>query len=79
MKSDREIGRYGLFLWSTTLIILLVMSMNTRAAGGDEKISTIVIWDTTLPFNDSVDLQSVRTPRENLVIAQIEYNCKGFV
>jgi len=47
------------------LIILLVMSMNTRAAGGDEKISTIVIWDTTLPFNDSVDLQSVRTPREN--------------
>ena len=47
------------------MIILLVMSMNTRAAGGDEKISTIVIWDTTLPFNDSVDLQSVRTPREN--------------
>jgi hypothetical protein len=65
MKSEQEIGRHGLFLCSTALIILLVMGMNTRAAGGDEKISTTVIWDTMSPFGDSVDLQSVRTPQEN--------------
>jgi hypothetical protein len=58
MKSEREIGRYGLFLCSTALIILLVMGMSTLAAGGDEKISTTAIWDTTSPFGDSVDLQN---------------------
>lgn len=65
MKSEREIGRYGLFLCSTALTILLVMGISTRAVGGDEKTSTTVIWDTTSPFGDSVDLQSVRTPQEN--------------
>ena len=58
MKPEQEIGRYGLFLCSTALIILLVMGMNTHAAGGDEKTSSTVIWDTTSPFGDSVDLQN---------------------
>jgi hypothetical protein len=58
MKSEREIGKYGLFLCSTAFILLLVIGMNNCAAGGDEKISTTVIWDTTSPFGDSVDLQN---------------------
>jgi hypothetical protein len=58
MKSEREIGRYGLFLCSTAFILLLVIGMSGRAAGSDEKISTTVIWDTTSPLGDSVDLQN---------------------
>jgi hypothetical protein len=58
MKYDRDISRYGLFLWSTALILLLVMGMSTFAASGDEKISTTVIWDTSSSFGDSVDLQN---------------------
>ena len=58
MKFVQDISRYRLFLCSTAFVLLLVMGMSTRAAGGDEKISTTAIWDTTSPFGDSVDLRN---------------------
>jgi hypothetical protein len=65
MKSVQEISRYRLFLCGTTFAFLLAMGMSTHAAGGDEKTSTTVIWDTTSHLGDSINLQSIRTPQEN--------------
>jgi hypothetical protein len=55
MKPDRVIGIYGLFLWKTVMIILLVTSIS--AAGIEAKTANTLIWDTMSPFGNTVDFQ----------------------
>jgi len=58
MKPDRIIGRYGLFLWKTALIVLLVTGAGIPAAGVEGKTANTLIWDTMSPFSDTVDLRN---------------------
>jgi len=57
MKSDRGIGKYGLSLWKTALIVLLLTITGILAANSEGKIPNTLIWDTMSPFIDTVDLQ----------------------
>ena len=58
MKHDRRIGSYGLFLWKTALILLLVTSTGISAAGSDGKTANTLIWDTISPLSDTAGLQN---------------------
>ncbi len=58
MKFDRDIGSYGLSLWKTAMIVLLVTGMGVPAAGGDGRTAKTLIWDTMSPLGDTVDLQN---------------------
>ncbi|MHC4325195.1 MAG: hypothetical protein ACYSUX_13105 [Planctomycetota bacterium] len=58
MKPPRVIGSYRLFLWKTALIVLLVSSTAVSSAGVEGKTANTLIWDTTSPFGDTVDLQN---------------------
>jgi hypothetical protein len=57
MKSDRGIGSYGLFLWKTALIVLIITGTGILAAGRDAKTVNTLIWDTISPLGDTDDLQ----------------------
>jgi len=58
MKFDRGVGSYGLSLWKTAMIFLLVTGMGIPAAGGEEKTPNTLIWDTMSAFDDIVDLSN---------------------
>jgi len=58
MKFDRVICSYGLSLWKTVMIVLLVTGMGIPAAGGDGRTAKALIWDTMSPFGNEVDLQN---------------------
>jgi len=58
MKYDRLTNSYGLYLWKTALILILITAAGIPAANSDERISKTLIWDTTSPFDNTVDLQS---------------------
>ena len=58
MKFDRGIGSYGLSLWKTAVIVLLVTGMGVPVAGGDGRTAKTLIWDTMSPLDDTVDLQN---------------------
>jgi hypothetical protein len=57
MKPNRIIRSFGLPLWETALIFLLLTSIRIPAAGSEEKMSNTLIWDTMSPFTDTVDFQ----------------------
>ena len=58
MKFDRVICSYGLFLWKTALILMLVTGTGILAASVGENTANTLIWDTISPFGDEVDLQN---------------------
>jgi hypothetical protein len=58
MKSEREIGRYGLFLCNMAFVLLLVLNTGTSAAGIEGRTTNTLIWDTMSPLGDSVDVQN---------------------
>ena len=58
MKPDRGIGSYGLFLWKTALILVLVTGTGISAAGSDGKTANTLIWDTISPLSDTAGLQN---------------------
>jgi len=58
MKFDRVICSYGLSLWKTVMIVILVTGMGIPAAGGDGRTAKALIWDTMSPFGNEVDLQN---------------------
>ncbi len=57
MKSDRGIGNYVLPLWKTALIFLLVTSPGMSIAQRQEKTANTLVWDTLLPFVNTVDVR----------------------
>jgi hypothetical protein len=61
MKSIRDIGRYGLFLCNMVFVLLLVSNTGISATGTEAKTTKTLIWDTSSPFGDSVDLQNRTT------------------
>jgi hypothetical protein len=58
MKFDRGIGSYGLSLWKTAMIVLLVTGIGIPAAGVEGKMAKTLIWDTMSAFDDTVDLRN---------------------
>ena len=65
MKFDRGIGSYGLFLWKTVLIVLLVTGTGILAAGSDGKTANTLIWDTMSPFGDTISFDSAQGQEQN--------------
>ena len=57
MKFDRSIGNYGLSLWKTALIYLLVISPGMSIAQREEKTENTLVWDTLSPFVNEVDVR----------------------
>ena len=65
MKSDRVTGNYGLSLWKTVLIVLLITGTGILAAGGDGKTANTLIWDTMSPLGDTVPFDSAQGEEQN--------------
>lgn len=57
MKFARGISSYGLVLWKRALIFLLVTSTGMSMAQKKEGTANTLIWDTLLPFVDTVNLR----------------------
>jgi len=58
MKFDRGIGSYGLSLWKTAMIALLVTGIGIPATGVEGKMAKTLIWDTMSAFDGNVDLRN---------------------
>ncbi|MHC4425782.1 MAG: hypothetical protein ACYSYV_06780 [Planctomycetota bacterium] len=58
MNSDRGIGNYGLPLWKTALIFLLVTYPRMSIAQTKEKTASTQVWDTMSPFVNTVDVRN---------------------
>jgi hypothetical protein len=57
MKPNRIIISSGLPLWKTAMALLLLMSIEISATGNEGQTPNKLIWDTTSPFTDTIDLQ----------------------
>jgi hypothetical protein len=66
MKPDRV----GLPLWTTALIVLLVTGTGISAAGGEEKTTNTLIWDTMSPLGDTVPFDSAQGEEDGFLHAE---------
>jgi len=70
MKFDRGIGSYGLSLWKTAMIVLLVTGIGIPATGVEGKMANTLIWDTISPLGDTVPFDSAQGEEDGFLHAE---------